>query len=348
MTSFSSLNQLGWQPVFQQQLTLDDYENTQVSRIAEHHRSQFVLVSESGTTPLEIHPSFPSMTVGDWVLLDDAGQFLRLLDRQSLFARKAAGSKVKEQLIAANVDTAFIVCALDNDFSLNRIERYLAMCSEADVEPVVILTKKDLVDEDTMYDRKQSVEALSPMLYVEAVNGLDAGTIDALKPWLKTGKTLVVMGSSGVGKSTLVNTLVGDDVQATGGIRESDSKGRHTTTSRSLHCLPSGAVLLDTPGMRELQIFDTEEGISNVFADIKELEAQCRFSDCQHDNEPGCAIRAALNAGTIDERRLNNYQKLQREDARNSATIATKRAKDKAFTQMVYDVQKQNRKNKGF
>ncbi|KXF81826.1 ribosome small subunit-dependent GTPase A [Enterovibrio coralii] len=348
MTSFSSLNQLGWQPVFQQQLTLDDYENTHIARIAEHHRSQFVLVSESGTTPLEIHPSFPSMTVGDWVLLDDTGQFLRLLDRQSLFARKAAGSKVKEQLIAANVDTAFIVCALDNDFSLNRIERYLAMCSEADVEPVVILTKRDLVDEDTMYDRKQSVEALSPLLYVEAVNGLDASTIDTLKPWLKQGKTLVVMGSSGVGKSTLANTLMGDDVQATGGIRESDSKGRHTTTSRSLHCLPSGAVLLDTPGMRELQIFDTEEGISNVFADIKELEAQCRFSDCQHHNEPGCAIQAALKAGTIDERRLNNYQKLQREDARNSATIATKRAKDKAFTQMVYDIQKQNRKNKGF
>lgn len=341
-----ALNQLGWQPFFQQQLTLEDYEKAHAARITEHHRSQYVLAGEQGTVTLEILSSMPSMTVGDWVLLDDENHFVRQLDRSSLFVRKGAGSKVKEQFIAANVDTAFVVSALDNDFSLNRIERYLTLCADASVEPVVILTKRDLANEDEANDRIHAVQKLSPLLSVEAVNALDSSTAKILAPWLKAGKTLVVMGSSGVGKSTLVNTLMGDEVQATGGIRESDSKGRHTTTSRSLHCLASGAVLLDTPGMRELQIFDSEEGLNTLFADIKSLEAQCRFSDCQHYNEPGCAIRKALESGQLDQRRLDNYLKLQDEDARNTATIAVKRAKQKAFTQMVNDAQSHNRKQK--
>ncbi|WP_283132415.1 ribosome small subunit-dependent GTPase A [Enterovibrio norvegicus] len=357
MTSLKTLSQLGWQPVFQQQLTLEDYENCRIARIAEHHRGHYVLISESGIESLEIRPSFPSMTVGDWLLLDDDGQFIRPLDRQSLFARKGAGTKVIEQLIAANIDTAFVVCALDHDFNLNRIERYLAMCADASVEPVVVLTKRDLAESSLdadgnafdVNDTLRSVEALAPFLAVEAVNALDEQTKSALSPWLKPGKTLVVMGSSGVGKSTLVNTLLGDFVQATGGIRESDSKGRHTTTARSLHCLPSGAVLLDTPGMRELKIFDSEDGLNTLFSDIKALESQCRFSDCQHGNEPGCAIRDALASCSIDERRLNNYIKLQSEDARNSATMAQKRAKDKAFTKMVNTVQSSHRHiKKGF
>ncbi|MEZ8142888.1 ribosome small subunit-dependent GTPase A [Enterovibrio norvegicus FF-33] len=357
MTPFKTLSQLGWQPVFQQQLTLEDYENTRIARIAEHHRSHYLLINETGTESLEIHASFPSMTVGDWILIDDDGHFIRQLDRQSLFARKGAGTKVIEQLIAANIDTAFVVCALDHDFNLNRIERYLAMCADAFVEPVVVLTKRDLAENSLDADGNafdldetiRSVEALAPFLAVEAVNALDEHTANALSPWLKAGKTLVVMGSSGVGKSTLVNTLLGDSVQTTGGIRESDSKGRHTTTARSLHCLPSGAVLLDTPGMRELKIFDSEDGLNTLFAEIKELESQCRFSDCQHGNEPGCAIRAALETGNIDERRLSNYLKLQNEDARNSATMAQKRAKDKTFTKMVNTIQSSNRhKKKGF
>lgn len=349
MTINKTLSQLGWQAVFQQQLTIDDVEKTRIAKVAEHHRSHFLVISEHGTESVEIHASFPSMTVGDWVLLDPHGRFIRLLERKSLFARKGAGSKVTEQLIAANIDTAFIVSALDNDFNLNRIERYLAMCLDASVEPVVILTKRDLAENAgniDIDDIRRSVEALSPLLAVEAVNSLDESTEKALSPWLKIGKTVVVMGSSGVGKSTLINTLLGDTVQVTGGIRENDSKGRHTTTSRSLHFMPSGALLLDTPGMRELQIFDNEQGVNTLFDDINQLAAQCRFSDCQHQQEPGCAIQIGIETGEIDQRRVDNYRKLREEDAKNTATLASKKAQDKAFSKMCNAVQSHHRQRK--
>ena len=284
------------------------------------------------------------MTVGDWLLLDSAGRYQKLLERFSEFRRKSAGSKVDSQLIAANIDTVFVVCSLNQDFNLSRIERYLALAHEAGVEPVVVLTKADCCNDPQSYI--DQVQKLDTMLAVEAVNGLDADSVEVLQPWCRSGQTVAVLGSSGVGKSTLVNTLSGDSQQLTGGIREDDSKGRHTTTSRSLRILPSGAVLLDTPGMRELQLTACEQGVEATFADINELAAQCRFSDCNHQGEPGCVVIAAINDGNLEERRLKSYQKLMREQAHNAASLAEKRASSREFGRYIHSVQKASRNQK--
>ncbi len=281
------------------------------------------------------------MAVGDWVVLDQHAHFIRLLERQSLFSRKAAGSHITEQLITANVSTLFIVCSLNDDFNLSRIERYLAIAYEADVEPVIVLTKADLCSDCD--DKRAQVQSLDSMLMIEVVNALDASQCQGLLTWCSQGKTVAFMGSSGVGKSTLVNSLIGDVTQSTGGIRENDSKGRHTTTSRSLHLLASGGVLIDTPGMRELQIHDCADGVGQTFSDIQTLVEQCRFGDCQHTNEPGCAVVNALNEGSIDIRRINNYIKLMREQERNSASLAQQRSKDKQFTKFCRNVQNEKR-----
>ena len=264
-----------------------------------------------------------------------------MLERQSLFSRKAAGSRVAEQYISANIDTVFIVVSLNNDFNLSRIERYLALANEAQVEAVIVLTKKDLCDD--YQDKVQQVQSLDAMLMIEAVNSLDQDSTQVLSPWCKTGKTVALMGSSGVGKSTLVNSLLGETQQETSGIREDDSKGRHTTTSRSLHLLTSGGLLLDTPGMRELQLADCAEGVSETFSDVEELAMHCRFSDCSHESEPGCKIRKAIENGELSERRFTNYQKLLREQARNGASLAEQRANGKQLSKMYKTVQSESR-----
>lgn len=345
-TSTYSNQELGWKGFYQQQLTLEDYDNTVFARVVSHHRSGYVLWSEQGQITLDIHSSLPAMTVGDWLILNEQHQFVHLLDRLSVFSRKAAGSKVARQYIAANIDTLFIVVSLNDDFNLSRIERYLALANEADVEPVIVLTKQDLCSDAD--EKRQQVMALDPMLMVETVNGLEPSSVDALSSWCKTGQTVAFMGSSGVGKSTLVNTLLGQETQLTSGIREDDSKGRHTTTSRSIHIMPSGGVLIDTPGMRELQLTDCEQGVSETFSDIDELAQQCRFSDCQHISEPGCAVQQAIENGDLDERRFNNYQKLLREQRRNRATLAEQRANAKEFGKLIRTTMndKQGRKNR--
>jgi ribosome biogenesis GTPase len=330
MTNTISLSQLGWKPFFQQQLYLDDLENKQIARVINVHRSNIELISEQGEFSLPVTSAMPTLTTGDWVLVDAEGHFDRELERQSLFSRKAPGSKVNRQLIAANIDTVFIVCSLNNDLNLNRIERYLALAKEAMVEPVIVLTKQDQCDD--LYHFIDQVRALDTMLMVEAVNGLDAQSVQTLVPWCGIGKTVAFLGSSGVGKSTLVNTLLNQDTQATRGIREDDSKGRHTTTSRSLHLMPSGGLLLDTPGMRELQLADCAQGIEDTFAEISQLAMECRFSDCQHQEEPGCAVHSAIKEGELEERRLISYQKLMREQALNSATLAEKRAQSRSLS----------------
>ncbi|MDF2153034.1 ribosome small subunit-dependent GTPase A [Vibrio sp. CAU 1672] len=336
------LKLLGWKPYFQQQLTLDDYQNTLLARIIAHHRSGYMLASEKGEIHLPIHAALPSMTVGDWVVLKQNQQFSRLLERRSLFSRKAAGSRVAEQLIAANVDTVFIVCSLNHDFNLSRIERYLALVNETEVEPVIVLTKADLCDDSD--ELKSQVQSLDPLLMVETVNSLDTSSVAKLMSWCGEGQTVAFIGSSGVGKSTLVNTLLCEQEQATGGIREDDSKGRHTTTSRSIHLLPSGGILLDTPGMREIQLADCETGVSETFSDVEALALHCRFSDCRHQTEPGCAVQSAIENGSLERRRFTNYQKLLREQAHNGATLAEQRVQSKQFGKMVRNVSGEKRK----
>lgn len=339
-----SLSQLGWQAFFQQQLSLQEFEQHNIARVIAHHRNEYVQATEQGKYYLALTPTLPAMTIGDWLLIDTQGQFVRLLERKSVFKRKAAGSQLAEQLISANVDTLLIVSSLNQDFKLSRIERYLTLAYEAGVDPMVVLTKLDLCDDAE--EKHRLVQQLDPLLIVESVNALDDNSCRSLLSCCKPGKTLAVMGSSGVGKSTLVNTLSGEYEQRTAAIREDDSKGRHTTTARSMHFLPSGAVLIDTPGMRELQLSDGEDGIRRTFAEIDELAEQCRFKDCQHKGEPGCAVEQAVNSGELDPRRLANYHKLRAELRRNSSSLQELRAKDKQFGKMIKRVAPIARHNK--
>ncbi|HET6566165.1 MAG TPA: ribosome small subunit-dependent GTPase A [Xanthomonadales bacterium] len=327
-----SLAELGWRPFFQQQLSLENWDYP-VARVVAQHRNRLELLGGTGELSLDLHPDFPGITVGDWLVLSPDGQFDRLLERQSLLRRKAAGSKVGEQLIAANVDTLFVVTSLNDDFNLNRIERYLALAHEAGATPVIILSKADLC-EDPLSCAAQ-VTALDSLLSVVTVNCLSTDEAHKLSPWCMPGQTVALMGSSGVGKSTLVNTLLGKNTQATGAIREADSKGRHVTTGRALFQLPQGGLLMDTPGIRELQLADCNEGVTATFADITSLAGQCRFGNCRHEREPGCAVQNAIVQGELEVRRWSSYQKLLREQAINSSTLAEKRARDKNFGKMI-------------
>lgn len=324
MANDFSLLSLGWQTFFQQQLTLDEWGVLKPARIMEQHRSSLEVRGEQGVHTLPLLQSMPPLTVGDWVLLTDSGQFVRALERKSVFKRKAAGSKLAEQLIAANVDTAFIVSSLNEDFNLNRIERFLSGAHQAGTEAVLVLSKLDLCG--NAEELREQAQRLDSHLCVEAVNCLSEPSVATLAPWCRPGQTIVVIGSSGAGKSTLSNALLGAAVQDTGSIREDDAKGRHTTTRRSLMLLPSGGLILDTPGMREMQLADCEEGVAATFADIEELATQCRFGDCSHDSEPGCAVREAIENEQLDERRLHSYRKLSREQAMNAASLAQRRA----------------------
>jgi ribosome biogenesis GTPase len=344
MSTHRSLVQLGWSPFFQQQLSLVEYEHSTIWRVVGQHRSRLEIESETGTATLPYTQSMPKLTAGDWILLDSSKRFQRALERLSCFSRKAAGIKAESQLIAANIDTLFIVTSLNEEFNLNRIERYLVIASEAHVEAVIILTKIDLIDNPDSFH--QQIASLDPTLPVVAVDGRDITSVGALNPWCTAGKTIALLGSSGVGKSTLVNTLSGSLMQATASIRVSDAKGRHTTSARSLNFLPSGAILLDTPGMRELQLYDCEEGIDQSFSDIIKLALHCRFSDCRHQGEPGCAVQLAVQQGHLEKRRLDNYLKLLREDLHNSSTIAEKRAKDRALGRYYRNTLKASQKLK--
>lgn len=256
--------------------------------------------------------------VGDWVAVEvdgagSGGLIQEVLPRRSKFARKAAGKGAREQVIATNIDTAFLVAALDGDFNPRRMERYLAQCWESGAKPVVVLNKADACNDTSQ--KAQQVERLATGAIVHAVSAKTGQGFEELREYLARGQTLVLLGSSGVGKSTIVNRLMGRAVQETREVRESDSRGRHTTTSRELFALPSGALLIDTPGLRELQLWDASEGISQAFSDIESLAVRCRFANCGHENEPGCAVRQAVGEGALDEARLENWRKVLREQA---------------------------------
>ena len=307
-----SLAELGWNNTFQQQLSLQEWEAYRPARVFQQHKSEILVLTEIGAlsikSPVGSEADYLHLTVGDWLLLDSEQRIVRALERSSVFSRKAAGSKVEEQLIAANVDTLLIVCSLNKDFNLNRIERYLVLAHEAGVEPLIVLSKADLCETaDQVENYISQIQALDSFLTVIALNALDPQDIQQLSPWCKIGKTIALLGSSGVGKSTLVNALLGSNEQATSGIREDDSKGHHTTTGRSLHVMPAGGIVLDTPGMRELQLANSGDGLEVTFADILELSVGCRFADCQHENEPGCAVLSAIESGTLPMRRLQSF-----------------------------------------
>jgi len=304
-------------------------------RVMHVHRSGLHLAGDGIDQHFELsgHDFELHLTIGDWALFNTATQRLvSRLERKSLFKRRAAGTESREQLLAANIDSLFIVSSCNQEFNAARLERYLAIAREARVMAVIVLTKADLVEDAGDY--VQRAAKLAPALQVVAVNALQAADLAGLEAWLQNGQTIALLGSSGVGKSTLANTLLGESAIATRTIREDDARGRHTTTARALHRLPGGAWLLDTPGMRELQLTDVKTGLDDVFAEISALAESCRFGDCQHAGEPGCRVQAAIDAGEIDPARFERWRKLSREEAFNNTSIAQRRLRDKAFGRM--------------
>jgi ribosome biogenesis GTPase / thiamine phosphate phosphatase len=253
--------------------------------------------------------------VGDWVATEpsDRGRAIlqAVLPRRSQFVRGAAGKRLEQQVIAANVDTTFVVAGLDGDLNLRRLERYLAQCWDSGSHAVILLNKVDSCGAvAACLAEVGRIAAGVPVVPVSAHTGQG---MDAFAAFLARGQTVVLIGSSGVGKSTLINHLLGEDVQSVQPTREKDGRGRHTTTARQLLTIPNGAMVIDTPGLRELQLWDATDGVSGTFADINELAAECRFRDCQHQREPGCAVRTAIETGALDPARLENRRKLERE-----------------------------------
>lgn len=272
-------------------------------------------------------------TVGDRVELqfnpNGDSMITKTLERKSYFSRQDPDVGMGEQVVAANFDYVFLVMSLNQNFNLDRLERYLAQAWQSGGTPVVILTKADLCED--LQEKMMQVEKIAPGVDIHAVSSVTGKGMEAVQAYLKVGKSVVLLGSSGVGKSTLVNVLAGEEVMETGEIRLADDKGKHTTTHRQMIELPQGAIIIDTPGMRELGIWEAQDGMSQAFSEIEELISMCRFSNCSHGNEPGCAVRAALEDGSLDKKRWIRYQKLEKENRMRAARnqLAQKRQQKK-------------------
>ncbi|SFL39682.1 ribosome small subunit-dependent GTPase A [Methylobacterium pseudosasicola] len=323
---------LGWSSFFDDQLERHETDLARM-RIATVHRSRLTALSLTGPVKLTlpVHTNTGDFAVGDWVLVDPRTQTLhRRLNRKSVLERRTEGSRTP-QAAAANVDTLFVVTSCNADFNPARLERYLALANQGGAHPVILLTKADTAADVQTYQR-QAAE-LQRGLAVVTVNPRLPEAASVLSPWCGVGQTVALVGSSGVGKSTLVNTLTGLDqegAQETGSIREHDAKGRHTTTARSLHAIAGGGWVIDTPGMRTLQVSDAADGIATLFAEITELAPACRFRDCTHAHEPGCAVRAAVADGRLDPERLTRWRKLLTENRDNTPVSSGPRGRQKA------------------
>lgn len=342
----ASLAELGWKAFFSRQLTPEEAAAAVPGRVLGLQRRQLSVAVDGATVEVTLGGRWYQLgaearpTIGDWVLLDaTASVVLRLLERSSLLKRVAAGREREVQPMAANVDVLFVVSACNDEFNPSRLERYLALALDAGVEPVVVLTKADQADTPEAF--VDAVRALKRDLAVELVDARDPDALGGVRAWCTPGRTVALLGSSGVGKSTLINSLCGVEAQATGAARADDDKGRHTTTGRSLHLLPDGGLLVDNPGMRELALTEVDPGAAAaLFDDVEALAARCRFRDCEHESEPGCAVRDALAAGELDPRRVDSYRKMRREDARSRETLAESRARFRQFGRHVRQVQK--------
>ena len=298
------------------------------ARVIESNRLTYKLVSEkgeitgklSGRFRYDCHSKCDIPTVGDWVAFKPSqvngfALIQMVLGRKNKFSRKVAGKVSDEQVIAANIDTIFIVSGLDRDFNIRRLERYVTLASECNAEFVFILNKSDLCkDAGRVVSKIHSLFEGTPVYALSALNNQG---LEQIAPYLKSGKTIIFLGSSGAGKSTIINRLLGEDKQKTGSVRTHDGRGRHITMSKTLILLPSGAIVIDTPGLRELQLLGSGEGLKNAFSDIELLAGQCKYRSCTHSNEPGCAVLTAVNDGLILEERLKNYHKLKREIVHN-------------------------------
>ncbi len=335
---------LGWSPFFMSQLDLEELETLTPARIATVHRDRVVGFSDIGTLELTLDPGITTaaVAVGDWVLCaPEQHRLTRVLERKTELTRGTEYHTSDKQLIAANLDTLFITSSCNNDFNVARLERYLALAHDAMITPVIVLTKADQTDDpDTYVDQAR---ALGRNLEVIACNAKADDIAALLAPWCGKGQTVALAGSSGVGKTTIANALTGGNA-LTQDIREDDARGRHTTTGRSLHRMGSGGWLIDTPGMRGLGVAEVAYGIDATFPEITEQATKCKFRDCAHETEPGCAVQAGIAAGEIDPERLRRFRKLKRENEQATETIAQARDRSRKFGKMYRSaIQKKDR-----
>ena len=318
LQQYDKLIPLGWCEFFQGQVNDTERIGCKPVRVVAEHRGS--IITHDGINERRLKPGrqwkksrgHRKPIIGDWLLVDlITGQECRILNPRNILTRISAGvragQKIQEQAIAANIDALFIVTSANNEFNESRLERYLALAKKYEVKPVIIITKNDLIKDGQSYRKRALAITDTPILLVDA---RDKKLKSKLNQWLKIGNTIAVFGSSGVGKSTILNTLAGSNIQKTGTVRVTDNRGRHTTTSRTIHLLKDGPMILDTPGIRELTLAPSKEVLSEIFADIETFFHSCKFANCTHNSEPGCAIQEALEQEKIDKRRLDNYQKL--------------------------------------
>jgi ribosome biogenesis GTPase len=320
------MTELGWSSFFENNFDKFRNQDFSVLRILRENREKYLACNDTGEFSCEVTGKFrfendgksKFPTVGDWVVASvvpnqNKAMIHAVLPRKSIFSRKAAGKITEEQPVAANIDTVFIITGLDGNYNLRRIERYLSLAWESGAVPVVLLNKSDVCPESE--ERKCEVKSMAIGVDVYTLSAFNRKDVEKIKKYIKPGETIAFLGSSGVGKSTIINSLLGTDRLKVNEVSESGSRGRHTTTFRELIVLPGGGMVIDTPGMREIQVWGDEEGLEQVFEDIRELAADCRFKNCSHENEPDCAVMKAVLNGTLDEKRFKNYLKLKKEFA---------------------------------
>ena len=344
----SDLEDIGYSDWFKSRVDNDKLEAHGLARVTSVHKDSYtiskgkqeIFAELSGNLLYSTESAIDLPTTGDWVYADFFDEdshavIYGVLPRKTLLKRKTSGKLVDFQLIAANIDVALIIQSLNDNFNLRRLERYLVMVNEAGIEPVILLSKCDLVSKQEIDELKNNVIDIAPHAMVLEFSNLSRENIDSVTGLLKKGQSYCLLGSSGVGKTTLLNSIIGNEQYETKSVSKIQSKGRHTTTSRHLVQLENGAMVIDTPGMRELGNISVDEGIDETFSEILDLSQQCKFTNCSHTNEKGCAILAAISSGDLSEKRYQNYLKMKREAEFNQMSYSEKRKKDRNFGKLI-------------
>lgn len=353
-----TLDDLGYSAYFEKLRIDNQLEDFEIGRVIAEHKERYIVKTEKGEFEAQItgnlrfsaesREDFPA--VGDWVsLIDHETDFViihSILPRFSILSRQAVNAYGELQIIATNIDYGLILQSVNRDFNMNRLERYLTLCHTSKIEPIIVITKTDLIDEEKLHDLLNKTKARVENIPVVHVSNETKAGIENLKKLLHYGKTYCLLGSSGVGKSSLINSLVGENQMKTGTISERIDRGKHVTTHRELIPMVNGAILIDNPGMREVGITDSSDGLENTFERIYDLAQNCRFSDCTHTSEKGCAVKMALEKGQIEKSYFENYLKMEREKAHYESTVAEKRRKDKDFGKMIKHFKKTRKSNK--
>ncbi len=354
-----SIEKLGFDKWFQDNDDPESLEEFEIARVIAVHKDSYTITNGNNDVSAELvgkmlygsTSPIDLPAVGDWVLAKfyDENTFSiihEIIQRKSLLKRKTPGKKVDFQLIAANIDAAFVVQSLDDNFNLRRLERYLVMINESNIRPIVLLSKSDLLTSDEIENRIGEIHDIMSQLHVQPFSNENETGLNNVKDLLNLGLTYCLLGSSGVGKTTLLNNLIGESIFKTKTVREKDSRGRHATTNRQLIMLDCGAMVVDTPGMRELGSFSVETGLDETFTEITELSMKCQFNDCTHVTEKGCAVLNAVKDGNLSEKRYQNYMKMSKESIYNEMSYLEKRKKDKQFGKLIKTVMKHKKKHK--